>query len=63
MIESAIRVHLAHLLPIDVLVGLSTAILVVAFVGLRSWAARRVARAEAHGAGHPGRRAMSTSST
>ena len=49
MIESAIRVHLVYLLPIDVLVGLSTAMLVVAFVGLGSWTARRVPRAEAHG--------------
>jgi hypothetical protein len=47
--ESAIRVPLVYLLPVDVMVGLSTAMLVAAFVGLSIWTARWVARAESAG--------------
>lgn len=47
VLESAVRVPLMYLLPVDVMVGLSTAMLVAVFVGLSIWTARWVARAEA----------------
>lgn len=53
VLEAAIRVPLVFLLPADVMVGLSTAMLVVAFVGLGIWTGRWVARAEARGAAAP----------
>lgn len=43
--EAAIRVPLVYLLPIDVMVGVSTAMLVVAIVGLSVWTVRWAARA------------------
>ena len=48
--EAAVRVPLIYLLPIDVMVGLSTALMVVAVAGLigwTSWYAKRVARSAA----------------
>ena len=45
--EAAIRVPLVYLLPIDVMVGVSTAMMVAVFAGLIVWNARWVARAQA----------------
>jgi hypothetical protein len=47
--ESAIRVPLVYLLPVDMMVELSTAMLVAVFVGLSIWTARWVAHAESAG--------------
>ncbi len=44
--EAAIRVPLVYLLPIDVMVGVSTAMMVAVFAGLIIWNARWVARAQ-----------------
>jgi hypothetical protein len=53
LVEAAVRVPLVYLLPVDVMVGLSTAIQVVAFVGLGAWTVRWAARAKARAvAGH-----------
>lgn len=48
VLESAIRVPLVYLLPIDVMVGLSTATPVVAFVGPGPRPAERLLRSTCH---------------
>ncbi|MBA3905671.1 MAG: hypothetical protein H0X35_03155 [Pseudonocardiales bacterium] len=48
--ESLLRVPIVYLLPLDVAVGASSALLVVTLVGLVFWNARYAARAEAAGA-------------
>lgn len=48
--EAAVRVPLIYLLPISVMVGLSTAMLIATIVGLVVWNARYVARAQGRAA-------------
>jgi hypothetical protein len=50
VLEAAARVPLVYLLPVDVMVGLSTAMLVAVFAGLGIWTVRWVARAQSRSA-------------